>query len=279
MKKSTKVILIAGICMLSVGIVLSVIGLIFGSSLQQVIDSGLWDRTIYEKHDYENHHNSDNLYEIEADGIDSLSIDWNTGEVEVEAYNGDTILMKEELIGDGKIDEESCLRYKVKGGNLAVDYVRDSAEIAFSAGDDYRKKLFIKVPKSVAEHITDLDFIAVTANLKLNGLTIKNLNVDSLLNLIGDNVTIENVDMTTTGGALRIQFNKCPKNVSFDSTYGQCILILPQKSNFDVEYDTVNGKMHSDFKTHEHHGNSKDSGSFSICTTDGDLFLNKSSHH
>lgn len=278
MKKSTRVILITGICMLSVGIVLSVIGLIFGPSLQQVIDSGLWDRTLFVSKDYDNRYHKDNLYEIDPGAFDSLAIDWNTGEVIVEAYHGDTILMKEELIGDGKIDEDSCLRYKVKDGCLKIDSVRNAAAVSFSGNDDYRKKLIIKLPKSIAENLADLDFTAGTANLELDGLNIKNLTVDSQLNLIGDHLIAENVEMSTTIGALRVQFNKCPKKVSFDSTDGQCILILPQKSKFDVEYDTVNGEMHSDFKSHEHHNSGKDAGKFSVSTTNGALFINKSSH-
>lgn len=281
MKKNTRIILLTGVCMLSVGIVLSVIGLIFGPSLQQVIDSGMWDKTFFVSHDYDNRHHQNNTYEIDADGIDDISIDWDSGEVVAQAYNGDKILLKEEKFDNEKIDGDSCLRYKVVDKTLSIDYVRNIASVSFSGENAYRKKLFIKIPKAMAENLSDFNFEAGTSNLKLNGLNIKNLTVDSELNLIGDNLTCENVSMSTNSGSLRVQFDKCPKHVDFESASGQCILILPKDSDFNLNHDSASGNLHSEFGTHgeHHHGNGEAASKFNIDTISGDVFIHKSKHH
>ena len=65
MKKSSKIILLCAVCLLSLGIVLSVIGLFSGASLNRIIDSGLWNYTFYQEDDYDNDHSKDNTYRIE----------------------------------------------------------------------------------------------------------------------------------------------------------------------------------------------------------------------
>ena len=106
MKKSSKIILLCAVCLLSLGIVLSVIGLFSGASLNRIIDSGLWNYTFYQEDDYDNDHSKDNTYRIETDRLDSLSIDWISGSVSVISYDGKDILLEES--SEEKIDGETA---------------------------------------------------------------------------------------------------------------------------------------------------------------------------
>ena len=101
----------------------------------------------------------------------------------------------------------------------------------------------------------------------------KNLTVDSEERLIGDSIIAENIDMSTTEGSLQVQFNECPQNLSFDSTDGQCVLILPRDCKFNVEYDTVNGKLKSDLNIKDYSSKDEDAAKFSVSTTNGDLVI------
>ena len=273
MKKSTRIILCTGICMISVGIMLSIVSFIFGGSLQRIIEDGIWDRTLFVSSDYDNDYNQENVYKIKQEDFDSLCIDWDFGDVTVEAYNGEDILLEEEIIGKGKIDETNCLRYKVKGETLNIDSSGDSVAVSFSEKESYSKKLTVKLPDTVAKNLLNVDFTASESDFKVNGLNIKNLTVDSEESLIGDNVIAENIDMSTTEGSLQVQFNECPQNLSFDSTDGQCVLILPQDCKFNVEYDTVNGKLKSDLNIKEYSSKDEDAAKFSVSTTNGDLVI------
>ena len=98
MKKSTKIILMISICLISVGIVLSAIGRFAGASPRHILFDGLWNASFRYGDDFDNDFEENNTYHVSDASINSIDIDWISGRVTVIPYDGDDIVIREKAL-------------------------------------------------------------------------------------------------------------------------------------------------------------------------------------
>jgi len=248
MKKSTKIILMISICLISVGIVLSAIGRFAGASPRHILFDGLWNASFRYGDDFDNDFEENNTYHVSDASINSIDIDWISGRVTVIPYDGDDIVIREK--SKGKIDEENCLRYRISGDTLEINYFRQTAEFNFTGSINYSKQLEIKVPRALAKSLDELNFDAVSADLNIRDLHIASLDVDTTSgNLLGKNIEAKYVNMGTVSGDMKVTYTSCPKELNMDSTSGDCTISLPKGSSVTAELDSVSGDFSSEFST------------------------------
>ncbi len=161
------------ICLISVGIVLSAIGRFAGASPRHILFDGLWNASFRYGDDFDNDFEENNTYHVSDASINSIDIDWISGRVTVIPYDGDDIVIREK--SKGKIDEENCLRYRISGDTLEINYFRQTAEFNFTGSINYSKQLEIKVPRALAKSLDELNFDAVSADLNIRDLHIASL--------------------------------------------------------------------------------------------------------
>jgi len=257
MKKSTRILLVAAVCLLSAGIVISVLGFITGGSYRHILENGLWNHTFYKDSHYDNDYNEANTYRVPADAIDGLSVDWVCGDVKIQSYDGDEILLEESCKDKNYIDDDTCLRYRVKYGQLSVYFCRGTAEINFSSdGSERAKKLVVKVPKDLAKNLSDLYVDAVSSDVTLRNLTCSELDIDTVSgNIFGKGLKASEASIETVSGAVTADFLTCPAEFDFSSTSGILRLGLPKKSSAILEYSTISGSIYNGFASH-HGGHS-----------------------
>ena len=278
MKKSSKIILLCAVCLLSLGIVLSVIGLFRGASLNRIIDSGLWNYTFYQEDDYDNDHSKDNTYRIETDRLDSLSIDWISGSVSVISYDGKDILLEES--SEEKIDGENCLRYKLDENDLRIDFCREEMSVQFSSKDHESKALTVKIPKEMAKQIPELDLSSISADIFADGIAAEELTFSTTSgDFQAKALKSQNVAASTVSGNMNARFIDCPQQFCFDSTSGNCSMIIPQRSSLTVSYESVSGTFSDQFD-----GRRNDDGEYvigqgkwncNVTTVSGDLRISR----
>lgn len=278
MKKSTKIILMISICLISVGIVFSTIGVIAGASPSHIILGGLWNTVFHYDDDFDNDFKESNTYRISDASIDSLDIEWVSGKVTVVPYDGDDIVIKEK--SKGKIDEEHCLRYRINGSTLEINYFRTSAEINFSGSMNFSKHLEVKVPRQLADSLDELSFDAVSADLNIRDLRIADLDVATTSgNLSGKGIEAKYVNMSTVSGDMKVTYASCPKELNMDSTSGDCTVSLPRGSGVTAELDSVSGDFFSEFSTRfiedEVYVIGDGDCEFTMGTVSGDFSINK----
>ena len=292
MKKSTKIILSAAACLLCAGLALTLVGRLLGASYSQIIHDDMW---IWQSGEdgigssYDSDRSRDNTYSIDPAGIDQLSVDWLSGDIRIQAYDGDQILVKESCKTD--IDEENCLRYRIKNGSLDISCCREKVGISFGSQDEKQlvKNLVIKVPRALADDLKEISIDTVSADLSASGLTVKEFSADS----VSGNVTLEKCAVTdleadTTSGDILLALLRCPNAFEADSTSGDVCLQLPHKSSFYLEYDTVSGdasiegfdaKCLEEDDDYGEYQVGKGGGSFSISTVSGDITVTRAGHH
>lgn len=278
MKKSTKIILMISICLISVGIVLSAIGRFAGASPRHILFDGLWNASFRYGDDFDNDFEENNTYHVSDASINSIDIDWISGRVTVIPYDGDDIVIREK--SKGKIDEENCLRYRISGDTLEINYFRQTAEFNFTGSINYSKQLEIKVPRALAKSLDELNFDAVSADLNIRDLHIASLDVDTTSgNLLGKNIEAKYVNMGTVSGDMKVTYTSCPKELNMDSTSGDCTISLPKGSSVTAELDSVSGDFSSEFSTRYEEDDVYIIGSgeceFSVSTVSGDFVINK----
>lgn len=278
MKKSTKIILMISICLISVGIVLSAIGRFAGASPRHILFDGLWNASFRYGDDFDNDFEENNTYHVSDASINSIDIDWISGGVTVIPYDGDDIVIREK--SKGKIDEENCLRYRISGDTLEINYFRQTAEFNFTGSINYSKQLEIKVPRALAKSLDELNFDAVSADLNIRDLHIASLDVDTTSgNLLGKNIEAKYVNMGTVSGDMKVTYTSCPKELNMDSTSGDCTISLPKGSSVTAELDSVSGDFSSEFSTRYEEEDVYIIGSgeceFSVSTVSGDFVINK----
>ena len=278
MKKSTKIILMISICLISVGIVLSAIGRFAGASPRHILFDGLWNASFRYGDDFDNDFEENNTYHVSDASINSIDIDWISGRVTVIPYDGDDIVIREK--SKGKIDEENCLRYRISGDTLEINYFLQTAEINFTGSINYSKQLEIKVPRALAKSLDELNFDAVSADLNIRDLHIASLDVDTTSgNLLGKNIEAKYVNMGTVSGDMKVTYTSCPKELNMDSTSGDCTISLPKGSSVTAELDSVSGDFSSVFSTRYEEEDVYIIGSgeceFSVSTVSGDFVINK----
>ncbi|MEY8297528.1 MAG: DUF4097 family beta strand repeat-containing protein [Emergencia timonensis] len=278
MKKSTKIILMISICLISVGIVLSAIGRFAGASPRHILFDGLWNASFRYGDDFDNDFEENNTYHVSDASINSIDIDWISGRVTVIPYDGDDIVIREK--SKGKIDEENCLRYRISGDTLEINYFLQTAEFNFTGSINYSKQLEIKVPRALAKSLDELNFDAVSADLNIRDLHIASLDVDTTSgNLLGKNIEAKYVNMGTVSGDMKVTYTSCPKELNMDSTSGDCTISLPKGSSVTAELDSVSGDFSSEFSTRYEEEDVYIIGSgeceFSVSTVSGDFVINK----
>lgn len=263
MKKSTRIILVIAICLLCAGLVLTAVGYVCGASLRQIIHDDLWSWVVHDddgihlfsdrhKDDhhgsgkYDNEFDESNTYSIDADGVNKLSIDWIDGDIQLVAYDGDRIRLEESC--KEEIDEDNSLRYKIKNGELYITCCREASyEIGILSnslnGKNLNKPLVVKIPKTLADKLKELQIDAVSSNITADGLTIKEFYASTVsgdVSLSGSYA--DEVEVDTVSGDMDLALLQCPKDFSVDSTSGNITLRLPSGSSFLLEFETVSGK-------------------------------------
>ncbi|SHH64317.1 Putative adhesin [Sporobacter termitidis DSM 10068] len=110
-------------------------------------------------------------YQVPADGVDSIDVDWVSGAVTITPYDGDSIKLTEYARRELKDNEK--LVYETSGGKLQVRYVSPGLTINMIT-----KKLELLVPESLADKLNLLSIGTTSAELKVSDFEVKSFEVD-----------------------------------------------------------------------------------------------------
>lgn len=221
---------------------------------------------------------------INADDIRKLDIDWVSGKVRIEEYNGKTIEFYEE--STSSLSEDNKMRYLVDGGTLKIRFRKPYT--MFGAIKSLNKTLVIRIPVSMEDGLAELklenvssivEIEALIANvaviesvsgeINIKNLISKKLDIETIsgdvnlsanlehLNLETisgdvdisiDSNSIEKIDMESVSGELSLKMNSCPKKLDIETVSGEVDIFIPENDGFAVEYETISGKFKCDFE-------------------------------
>lgn len=301
MKKSVKVTLIVAAALVGLGLCLSAAGFAMGGRFSDLRNlrfdpaTGAWEQastptpteTLYTGSDY-----------ILPEGTDitALDIDWISGEVEILVTDDSDILVREQP------DRETSRSYAMvvtdEGGVLRVRYT--SAEF-LSLTDLPGKKLTVRLPRAVAENLTEVRLNSVSADFDVAALTVGETfsfastsgdletgpitakNAAAKLSTVSGKIELDGsfhqITGESTSGDYALALRSCPETLELVAVSGSVELKLPDSMDFQLDYSTVSGDLESEVALQHKDGlycrGTAAGCAITIVTTSGDLDMER----
>ena len=174
--------------------------------------------------------------------VSDIEIDWLTCKVEIEQYDGDEIIFKD--VSEHDIRQSEQLHYYLDGTTLKIKYAKSGV---IKIENEY-KSLVLLLPK---QGNYDIEVNTVSANVYVNAPNAQfnevsfstvsgNIEINSIIN---DELSVEtvsgNVSVKTSDNINSCEIETVTGNVNFE---------LPSDTSFVLKYNTVSGKIESDFQ-------------------------------
>ena len=256
MKKWMKGTLIAAGCLAGLGAVLTAAGLALGG-FSGLRVSGEADST------------ASSSYRIAADQIRGLDIEWVEGNVILEPWEKEEILIEET---SGKpIPERDQMEYKVQGETLKISYLSPGIRFGFRPSG---KTLHVYLPQALARELVKVEIENVSADIQLKDLKMEKLEMNTVSgDLQASGLTAAEVEFESVSGSLRAQLSACPREVEVETVSGDAELTLPENSRFRAELDSVSGDLESELSYTA--GGGEEGPEISMESVSGDLRILK----
>ena len=247
-----------------------------------------------------------------SENISDLEIYWRKGNVEITVYDGDTLLLIETELSH----KDELMRYRVNNARLEIHPRKSSVFMGLRGTPS--KDLTVKVPASMVENLNKITVSVASANVQINDLKIGNvLSIDSASgattlknvsakavnfdnvsgeikaeNIVTESVACDNVSgnvnlkgeigaisFDSVSGDLSLESSVMLREAESDTVSGNVNLVIPENTGFELDFDSVSGKVSSDFGITLVDENEYNYGSgeaeFSFDSVSGDLNIKK----
>ncbi len=174
--------------------------------------------------------------------VDEIEIDWLTCKVEIEQYDGDEIIFKDE--SEHEIREDEQLHYYLDGSTLKIKYAKSGV---IRIKNEY-KTLVLMMPRQGAY---DIEVNTVSANVYVNApdMELKEMSVNTVSGNVEINSIIrDELSVATVSGDVSVKTSGSLNPCEIETVSGNVKFELPRDASFVVEYDTVSGSIENDFQ-------------------------------
>lgn len=199
--------------------------------------------------------------DIEVNNIDSISIDWASGSVDVKVHDGESILIAE--YANQGLSRSQQMHWDVKDTTLKIDYGNAVGCSSFGG-----KRLEIMVPKKLAKEMGSFTINGASGEYGVEGLTCnefrtdlasgslqaKGMDISDLrLDLASGNAFVEGrvsneIKAGVASGNIDIRcLEVCPQEIDADMASGTVVVSIPENEGFTVKVDRISGNFESDF--------------------------------
>lgn len=221
--------------------------------------------------------------------IDSVEINWQSGEVTVSAYDGEKIKCTES--GNESDNENRKMRWLIKDGKLIIQFEKSYWWYGFGNNS---KDLTVYIPEKylpltqvrvnnvssnvTAEDIkcTDLVIENVSGEISVSGAECDMASVDTVSGNADVSGSIATLEFDTVSGDLKLRDSIMPSRIDFDSVSADAVLHMPEGDGFSADFDSVSGNFECDFptvKNGEKYVFGDGSGIYKMETVSGDITI------
>lgn len=159
---------------------------------------------------FDNAYTDSNSYSVPADGIDKIRVEWISGLVRVQPYEGTDIKLDE--MSNVDISEEYALRYKIADGKLTVRFCKKHTWYGvdtsmLNINEIIKpKELVVRVPRAMLESgELDIQLDGVSNDTYISSAKLNGLNVNGISGSIAiENVSAKDMDLDTVSGLIDV---------------------------------------------------------------------------
>ena len=191
---------------------------------------------------------------FDTDSIQELSIDWAAGLVELQSGSGEEL--RYTVSGSTSVPTV----FRQEGGKLTIQYSA-SDHLLFGVGE--RKNLTVTIPDGwIGEKVS---ITSVSAPVQLDGMEANELDIETVSGGIhAVNLRLGEADLQTVSGEISFtgaardlktetisgtctaEITEVPQSIQMDSVSGNLNVTLPEAAGFQLNWDTVSGKIQAD---------------------------------
>ena len=175
---------------------------------------------------------------VQLNGFRSIDIEWISGSVSVELYDGEGIEIKETLADDGAVSVP--MEWRVNEDDSTLD-IRSQPQL-LSVSEE--KHLMLKLPRSMVLYGLNID--AVSAGVSVD-LTDEDLSTTS--GAISGSVRTQELETDSVSGNVDLTLDILPTELDIETSSGPVTLAIPTgktTSVLSVELRTTSGQFSSD---------------------------------
>ena len=202
---------------------------------------------------------------VQLNGFRSINIDWTSGFVTVELYDGQGIELSETMMDGGDVSLK--MEWRVDEDDSTLDIL--SQPLTVSASE--KKHLTVKLPRSMVLHALDIDTVSAAVSVDLTDedtLTLDELDVTSVSGTVSVNAAnAASISLSTPSGAVSgsvrtqelqtdsvsgnvdLTLDILPTELDIETSSGPVTLAIPTgktTSVLSVELRTTSGQFSSD---------------------------------
>jgi DUF4097 and DUF4098 domain-containing protein YvlB len=138
-------------------------------------------------------------YNVKTDNVDSVHIDWVSGEVVFKPYDGNEIKITE--FAKRELRDDERLNYSVSGDTLTIKYI----ERDFSLLNMTTKKLEVLVPSALGGSLDRLTVDATSASVRVDGIKAAEVKIDAVSGSLHiSNIASKTFKAETTSGSITL---------------------------------------------------------------------------
>lgn len=268
MKNSVKITLIVAAVLVGLGLCLATAGFCLGGRFSDLRNlhfdpaTGQWTQVPAREPATDDYYTGGDYISDKTD-VTVLDIDWITGDVKILLTDDDTITVAEKVGYNGYnahpmvvTDDNGALR------------IRCADETWMSAIDPPEKELTVYLPHAVAENLTEVRLLSVSADFEVDALAVRD--AFSFSSTSGDLKTAvitadaAAVELSTvsgeiewdgsfaqltggsTSGEMDLALRNSPQKLDIVTVSGDVELKLRSSTNFWLDYNTVSGNLESE---------------------------------
>lgn len=203
-------------------------------------------------------------YTVPAVGIQSISVEWVSGTVDVNVHSGNDIYFSES--SGSALKEDDLLHYTVKGGKLSISFTAPRKGILSWFQSTPSKSLTLNLPASLVLEKLALENVSSTLTFNGAGLSIEKLDIENVSGKITvQNATADKFELESVSGSIDIhgsfssvqsenvsgkqifRLSTTPDTMKVEVVSGDITVYLPKDKGFTATLDSVSGGMKSDF--------------------------------
>ena len=202
---------------------------------------------------------------VQLNGFRSIDIEWISGSVTVELYDGEGIELKEALADGGAVSVP--MEWRVDEDDSTLDILSQPKLLSVSE----EKHLTVKLPRSMVLHELDVETVSAAVSVDLTDedtLTLNELDVTSISGTvyvnaanageislsttsgaISGSVRTQNLEADSISGSVELTLDVLPTELDMETSSGPVTLTLPAGNtapSLFVEFRTTSGQFTSD---------------------------------
>ena len=170
---------------------------------------------------------------LAASDVSELNIDWVSGTVTIEAYDGTEVAISE-TSEDALTDSTTMHYYLESDGTLNIRFGIPGMK---SQGENLpNKNLLMRVPRTL--RLDEVEMNGLGQSVQMDSVRCSTLEMNSVSRQITLNeCEIKDIEVNSVSTNVEATFSKMPEDIELNNVSGSTVLYVPEDAGFTLEYN------------------------------------------